>query len=316
MQRRHRGSVRPEQPERTVTMSFSIGPTESQRQYRPPSSRHTATDPDRHQLRPPAAGCPGEREGLWHRRTLFWRTSSGVQVVSPRVGARLACFWGGSVSPGGSDPDPAGIQWFCLSATTEETSFLLGNAQIVEWPVVYSNDGFCKLSGFHRAEVMQKSSTCSFMYGELTDKKTIDKVRQTFDNYESNCFEILLYRKNRSPVWFYMQVAPIRNENDKVVLFLCTFKDITLFKQPIEDETTKGWTKFARLTRALTNNRNTLQQLAPIGKHEVSHKQSRLAECTASSRLCQLGPAMAEAACTPRQKGQPGLDLSEPPLRL
>lgn len=44
----------------------------------------------------------------------------------------------------------------CLS----ETSFLLGNAQIVEWPVVYSNDGFCKLSGFHRAEVMQKSSTC------------------------------------------------------------------------------------------------------------------------------------------------------------
>ncbi|XP_070775948.1 voltage-gated delayed rectifier potassium channel KCNH5 [Enoplosus armatus] len=161
---------------------------------------------------------------------------------------------------------------------SSETSFLLGNAQIVEWPVVYSNDGFCKLSGFHRAEVMQKSSTCSFMYGELTDKKTIDKVRQTFDNYESNCFEVLLYRKNRSPVWFYMQVAPIRNENDKVVLFLCTFKDITLFKQPIEDETTKGWTKFARLTRALTNNRNTLQQLAPIGKHEVSHKQSRLAE--------------------------------------
>ncbi|XP_033979051.1 potassium voltage-gated channel subfamily H member 5 isoform X4 [Trematomus bernacchii] len=161
---------------------------------------------------------------------------------------------------------------------SSETSFLLGNAQIVEWPVVYSNDGFCKLSGFHRAEVMQKSSTCSFMYGELTDKKSIDEVRQTFDNYESNCFEILLYRKNRSPVWFYMQVAPIRNENDKVVLFLCTFKDITLSKQPIEDETTKGWTKFARLTRALTNNRNTLPKPPPIDHHEVSHKPSRLAE--------------------------------------
>ncbi|KAL0969031.1 hypothetical protein UPYG_G00221780 [Umbra pygmaea] len=175
---------------------------------------------------------------------------------------------------------------------SSETSFLLGNAQIVEWPVVYSNDGFCKLSGFHRAEVMQKSSTCSFMYGELTDKKTIDKIRETFDNYESNCFEVLLYRKNRAPVWFYMQVAPIRNENDKVVLFLCTFKDITVFKQPIEDESTKGkdesnsgWTKFARLTRALThNNRNashhtTLQQLTPMSSHELSQpKQSRLAE--------------------------------------
>ncbi|KAI1895377.1 hypothetical protein AGOR_G00105660 [Albula goreensis] len=161
---------------------------------------------------------------------------------------------------------------------SSETSFLLGNAQIVEWPVVYSNDGFCKLSGYHRAEVMQKSSTCSFMYGELTDKKTIEKVRQTFDNYESNCFEVLLYRKNRTPVWFYMQIAPIRNENDKVVLFLCTFKDITVFKQPIEDESTKGWTKFARLTRALTNSRSTLQQLTPMNKTEVSHKHSRLAE--------------------------------------
>ncbi|XP_023258781.1 potassium voltage-gated channel subfamily H member 5-like [Seriola lalandi dorsalis] len=162
---------------------------------------------------------------------------------------------------------------------SSETSFLLGNAQIVEWPVVYSNDGFCKLSGYHRAEVMHRSSTCNFMYGDLTDKKTIDKIKQTFDSYESNFYEVLLYTKNRTPIWLYMQVAPIRNEKDKVVLFLCTFRDITLFKQPIEDESTRaGWTKFARLTRALTNNRNLVQQLAPLSKTEVSHKPSRLAE--------------------------------------
>ncbi|RLW09994.1 hypothetical protein DV515_00001870, partial [Chloebia gouldiae] len=127
----------------------------------------------------------------------------------------------------------------------------------------------------------------------------------------------------RTPVWFYMQIAPIRNEHEKVVLFLCTFKDITLFKQPIEDDSTKGsreitssspfspgsgvqhpgtpglgertlvgegdmtewafartpgWTKFARLTRALTNSRSVLQQLTPMNKAEVVHKHSRLAE--------------------------------------
>lgn len=61
------------------------------------------------------------------------------------------------------------------------------------------------------------------------------------------------------PIWLYMQVAPIRNENDKVVLFLCTFRDITLFKQPIEDESTKGetslwdkWFKFAIIVSALS----------------------------------------------------------------
>jgi len=53
----------------------------------------------------------------------------------------------------------------------------------------------------------------------------------------SHCAHLVL---SGTPVWLYMQVAPIRNENDKVVLFLCTFKDITVFKQPIEDETTRG----------------------------------------------------------------------------
>lgn len=51
---------------------------------------------------------------------------------------------------------------------------------------------------------------------------------------------ITFFSASGTPVWFYMQIAPIRNEHEKVVLFLCTFKDITLFKQPIEDDSTKG----------------------------------------------------------------------------
>ncbi|XP_063347597.1 potassium voltage-gated channel subfamily H member 1-like isoform X1 [Pelmatolapia mariae] len=166
-----------------------------------------------------------------------------------------------------------------LSHRQTDTNFVLGNAQIVDWPIVYSNDGFCKLSGYHRAEVMQKSSTCSFMYGELTDKDTTEKMRLTFENYEMNSFEILMYKKNRTPVWFFVKIAPIRNEQEKVVLFLCTFSDITAFKQPIEDDSSKGWGKFARLTRALTSSRGVLQQLQPtVHKGENVHKHSRLAE--------------------------------------
>ncbi|KAJ3614907.1 hypothetical protein NHX12_018476 [Muraenolepis orangiensis] len=162
---------------------------------------------------------------------------------------------------------------------SNDSNFVLGNAQIVDWPIVYSNDGFCHVSGFHRAEVMHKSSTCSFMYGELTDKDISEKVCQTFENYETHSFEILMYKKNRMPVWFYVKIAPIRNEQDKVVLFLCTFSDITAFKQPIEDDTTKGWGKLARLTRALTSSRGVLQQLTPVvHKGENVHKHSRLAE--------------------------------------
>lgn len=38
-----------------------------------------------------------------------------------------------------------------------DSSFLLANAQIVDFPIVYCNESFCKISGYNRAEVMQKS---------------------------------------------------------------------------------------------------------------------------------------------------------------
>ena len=45
-----------------------------------------------------------------------------------------------------------------------------------------------------------------------------------------------------TPIWVFMQIAPITNERDTVVLYLCTFTDITALKQPIETEDTKGCT--------------------------------------------------------------------------
>jgi hypothetical protein len=72
----------------------------------------------------------------------------------------------------------------------------LANAQIVEYPVVYCNDGFTKLSGYHKSEIMQKSSTCSFMWGELTDDDTKKKVNEAFKNNHAENLEVLIYRKN------------------------------------------------------------------------------------------------------------------------
>lgn len=34
-----------------------------------------------------------------------------------------------------------------------DSSFLLANAQIVDYPIVYCSETFCKLAGYNRAEV-------------------------------------------------------------------------------------------------------------------------------------------------------------------
>jgi len=43
-----------------------------------------------------------------------------------------------------------------------------------------------------------------------------------------------------TPLWLLLQIAPIKNERDLVVLFLLTFRDITALKQPIESDDSKG----------------------------------------------------------------------------
>ncbi|GAB6032218.1 hypothetical protein CHUAL_010860 [Chamberlinius hualienensis] len=168
------------------------------------------------------------------------------------------------------------------SSTQPDSSFLLANAQIVDYPIVYCSESFCKISGYNRPEVMQKSCRCSFMYGELTDKATIARVDACLEYQKQDQFEILLYKKNKTPLWLLLHIVPILNEKEMVVLYLCTFRDITALKQPIEDDASKvGLSKFARLARSVTRSRSALvQQFSshlPAGKESsVGGKQSNI----------------------------------------
>ncbi|XP_037293294.1 potassium voltage-gated channel protein eag [Manduca sexta] len=162
------------------------------------------------------------------------------------------------------------------SSSQPDSSFLLANAQIVDYPIVYCNETFCKMSGYNRAEVMQKSCRCTWMYGELTEKEAVERVDRALDHHLADQFEILLYKKNRTPLWLLVHVAPIRNERELVVLFLLTFRDITALKQPIDaDDPKGGLSKFAKLARSVTRSRSVLVSALPALKEP--QRQSHLA---------------------------------------
>ena len=55
-------------------------------------------------------------------------------------------------------------------------------------------------------------------------------MSRTLSALESGCFEVLYYKKNGRAIWLQVEVTPIRNEQKVVVLFLCSFRDITAFK--------------------------------------------------------------------------------------
>ncbi|XP_071626944.1 ether a go-go isoform X1 [Temnothorax longispinosus] len=170
------------------------------------------------------------------------------------------------------------------SSSQPDSSFLLANAQIVDFPIVYCNESFVKISGYNRAEVMQKSCRCGFMYGELTDKETIARIEECLEGQIHDQFEILLYKKTKTPLWLLLQIAPIKNERDLVVLFLLTFRDITALKQPIETDDTKGGlSKFAKLARSVTRSRSVL--VSQFSSHLPALKDTPVPTTTKQSHL-------------------------------
>ncbi|KAK3914134.1 Potassium voltage-gated channel protein eag [Frankliniella fusca] len=84
-----------------------------------------------------------------------------------------------------------------------------------------------------------------------------------------------------TPLWLLLQIAPIKNERDLVVLFLLTFRDITALKQPIETDENKGagLSKFAKLARSVTRSRSVLvsQFSSHLPNLKDTTKQSNLA---------------------------------------
>jgi len=91
-------------------------------------------------------------------------------------------------------------------------------------------------------------------------------------------------RSIETPLWLLLQIAPIKNERDLVVLFLLTFRDITALKQPIETDDSKGGlSKFAKLARSVTRSRSVL--VSQFSSHLPALKDTAVPTTTKQSHL-------------------------------
>ncbi|KAK4469717.1 hypothetical protein MN116_007241 [Schistosoma mekongi] len=144
----------------------------------------------------------------------------------------------------------------------KNSCFLLTNARILDFPIVYVSNAFINLTGFGRIEVMQKPGICPFLHGPQTDKSVMNKLENAFKEQISEHVEVVLYKKNLTPLCILVEVIPIRNDENLIVLFLITFRDLTAFRQPLKEESAQtsalgafaaasdagsSWGKFARL---------------------------------------------------------------------
>ncbi|XP_021695945.1 potassium voltage-gated channel subfamily H member 6 isoform X9 [Aedes aegypti] len=122
---------------------------------------------------------------------------------------------------------------------THNRSFLVANAQPESCHIIFCSDGFCKMTGFTRAEVMQRSACTEFLQGQMTSQAVVQSIKEALRKGEEKHFEILYYRKNGSKFLCSEVIAPIRSEVDDISLFIINFEDLTnpTSPEPIEPKT-------------------------------------------------------------------------------
>ncbi|KAL7049357.1 hypothetical protein ACKWTF_003664 [Chironomus riparius] len=132
---------------------------------------------------------------------------------------------------------------------THNRSFLVANNQPNSCHIIFCSDGFCKMTGFTRAEIMQRNAVTDFLYGELTSKTVCNDINEALKAGQEKHFEILYYKKSGEKFLCSEVIAPIRSEADDISLFIINFEDLSgdppTETQPDEDEPTK-LTKFGR----------------------------------------------------------------------
>ncbi|KAJ8350709.1 hypothetical protein SKAU_G00258390 [Synaphobranchus kaupii] len=105
----------------------------------------------------------------------------------------------------------------------QNKKFIIANARVQNCAIIYCNDGFCEMTGFSRADVMQKPCTCDFLHGQYTKRHAIAQVAQALLGSEERKVEITYHRKDGSEFLCNTHIIPVKNEEGVVMMFIINF---------------------------------------------------------------------------------------------
>ncbi|XP_045077039.1 potassium voltage-gated channel subfamily H member 6-like isoform X2 [Coregonus clupeaformis] len=126
----------------------------------------------------------------------------------------------------------------------QNRKFLIANAQMKNCGIIYSNEGFCQMFGFSRAEIMQQPCTCQFLVGPGTMKTALTQLAQALLGSEERKVEILYYNKEGTCRPCLIDVVPVKNAEGQVIMFILNFQEIidpSLKKPGLRQRMAQGW---------------------------------------------------------------------------
>jgi PAS domain S-box-containing protein len=112
------------------------------------------------------------------------------------------------------EPDYRLIQ----ALVTSQQNFVLSDPTLADNPIVYCSDGFCKLSGYKRSEIIGRN--CRFLQGPGTDQAAVNLIRAGVEEGRDMSVCLLNYKANGKPFWNQFFVAAIRDQKGTIVNYV------------------------------------------------------------------------------------------------
>ncbi len=120
---------------------------------------------------------------------------------------------------GGTDP-------FAAAVRATRMPMVVTNPRLADNPLIFVNDSFCRLTGYRRDEILGRN--CRFLQGPETDRTATKALRAAVAAGESLEIDIRNHRKDGTPFWNRLLMAPVRDMTGEVAYFFASQVDVTL----------------------------------------------------------------------------------------
>ncbi|MCG7363097.1 PAS domain-containing protein [Roseomonas sp. ACRSG] len=92
-------------------------------------------------------------------------------------------------------------------------------------PIVFANRAFQDLTGYTPEEIVGRN--CRFLQGAQTDREKVAELREAIAEHRPVSVELLNYKRDGTPFWNGVFVAPVFGPDDKLIYFFASQLDVT-----------------------------------------------------------------------------------------
>ncbi len=104
------------------------------------------------------------------------------------------------------------------SIQSSQQSFVITDPSLHDNPIVYASDGFLKLTGYSKEDVLGRN--CRFLQGTETLASKVEQVRKSVSNGEDCSVTMVNYMADGTAFWNKLFIAPLRDAQNNIVNFI------------------------------------------------------------------------------------------------